>query len=189
MSLAAALVTTFSLPSYAVDFHSEKVSVEEFEALIAQAQKLQLAGEYASASGARDGYTTAAPIPVFVPSVSSRSSSYSSVDVSTISTNSVFLQTALSLVGMPGDCTAFVEQTLRNMGHRVGDIGTMSFGAYGTVFSDPSQVQPGDIMMRPSHVAIYAGNGLVAHGGIGGMSILHHRQSNPAEYELYVRVH
>jgi cell wall-associated NlpC family hydrolase len=56
------------------------------------------------------------------------------------------------------------------------------------VFSDPDQVQPGDIMMRGNHVAIYAGNGLAAQGGIGGTSVLTSISADPHSYALFVRV-
>ena len=111
-----------------------------------------------------------------------------SVDVSGIKSNSALLNSALNLIGMPGDCTAFVEQALRNIGYDVPDLGPMQFGGYGTVFSDPDQVQPGDIMMRGNHVAIYAGSGLAAQGGIGGTSVLTSIAADPHSYALFVRV-
>jgi cell wall-associated NlpC family hydrolase len=190
MSLAAALVTTFSLPAYAVNHHSEQISVEEFQELMEQAQQIQLDGEAAAASATRDGYSTAAAVRAPSAGTAPRAvnGSFRGVDVSGIASNSSVLNSALGIVGMRGDCTAFVEQTLRNMGHSVGDLGPMQFGAYGTVFADPSQVQPGDIMMRGGHVAIYAGNGLAAHGGLGGMSYLTPIDASPGNYALFVRV-
>lgn len=184
MAVALGVMATFSLPAYAIDA-SDHVDVEAYKAQLA-AQALEVSGD-STASASRDGYTTAAPVTVATAARSS-SSARVSVDVSGISSNSGVLNTALNLVGMPGDCTAFVEQTLRNMGHSVPDLGPMQFGGYGTVFSDPSQVQPGDIMMRGNHVAIYAGNGLAAQGGIGGTSVLTSISADPYSYALFVRV-
>lgn len=186
MAVALGVMATFSLPAYAIDA-SDHVDVEAYKAqLAAEAQALEVSGD-ATASASRDGYSTAAAVTVATAARAS-SSARVSVDVSGISSNSGVLNTALNLVGMPGDCTAFVEQTLRNMGHSVPDLGPMQFGGYGTVFSDPSQVQPGDIMMRGNHVAIYAGNGLAAQGGIGGTSVLTSISADPYSYALFVRV-
>jgi cell wall-associated NlpC family hydrolase len=186
MAVALGVMATFSLPAYAIDA-SDHVDVEAYKAqLAANAQALEVSGD-ATASASRDGYSTAAAVTV-ASAARASSAARVSVDVSGISSNSGVLNTALNLVGMPGDCTAFVEQTLRNMGHSVPDLGPMQFGGYGTVFSDPSQVQPGDIMMRGNHVAIYAGNGLAAQGGIGGTSVLTSISADPNSYALFVRV-
>ena len=104
--------------------------------------------------------------------------------------NSGLLGSALKYVGVNGwDCTLLVEQALRDMGHSVGDIGPMNFGGYGTVFNDPASVQPGDIMMRGGHVAIYAGNGMAVHGGFNGRVVYTDGNiSNPYSYGTFVRV-
>jgi cell wall-associated NlpC family hydrolase len=186
MAVALGLMATFSIPAYAID-SSDHVDVEAYKAqLAAEAQLLEISGE-SNASASRDGYTTAAAVTV-AAATRSASSSRVSVDVSGIASNSALLNASLNLIGMPGDCTAFVEQSLRNLGYSVPDLGPMQFGGYGTVFSDPSQVQPGDIMMRGNHVAIYAGNGLATQGGIGGTSVLTSISGDPHQYSLFVRV-
>ncbi len=186
MAVALGLLATFSLPAYAID-SSDHVDVEAFKAqLAAESQLLEITGD-ASASASRDGYSTAAAVTV-ATATRAATSSRVSIDVSSIASNSSVLNSALNLVGMPGDCTAFAEQTLRNLGYSVPDLGPMQFGGYGTVFSDPSQVQPGDIMMRGNHVAIYAGGGLAAQGGIGGTSVLSSISGDPFSYALFVRV-
>ena len=96
---------------------------------------------------------------------------------------------AMKYVGAPWDCTAVVEQALRDMGHSVGDIGPTAFGSYGTVFYSPADVQPGDIMMRGGHVSIYLGNGIAIHGGYNGRVVVTDGNiSNPATYHSFVRV-
>ena len=186
MAVALGLMATFSLPAYAID-SSDHVDVEAYKAqLAAEAQALVVSGD-AAVSASRDGYSTAAAVTVATAARAS-SSARISVDVSGIASNSALLNTALNLIGMPGDCTAFIEQALRNLGYSVPDLGPMQFGGYGTVFSDPNQVQPGDIMMRGNHVAIYAGNGLAAQGGIGGTSVLSSISADPYSYALFVRV-
>jgi cell wall-associated NlpC family hydrolase len=198
MTVAFGMVGTFALPAYAVTPGEHAVSVAEFQArLQTEAQTVSVMADAGKATAARDGFSTTAAareVPSTTPGLTaSQAASASgarvpSVDVSGIAANSSVLNTALALVGTPGDCTAFVEQTLRNMGYTVGDLGPMQFGGYGTVFTDPSQIQPGDIMMRGGHVAIYAGPGLAAEGGIGGMSYLTPIASDPNTYAQFVRV-
>lgn len=186
MAVAFGVLATFSIPAYAID-SSDHVDVEAYKAqLAAEAQALVVSGD-AAVSASRDGYSTAAAVTV-ATAIRASSSSRVSVDVSGIRSNSALLNAALNLIGMPGDCTAFVEQALRDIGYSVPDLGPMQFGGYGTVFSDPDQVQPGDIMMRGNHVAIYAGNGLAAQGGIGGTSVLTSISADPHSYALFVRV-
>ena len=103
--------------------------------------------------------------------------------------NGTLLGSALKYVGSGWDCTLLVEQALRDMGYSVGDIGPMNFGGYGTVFTDSASVQPGDIMMRGGHVAIYAGNGMAVHGGYNGRVVYTDGNiSNPYSYGTFVRV-
>jgi len=101
--------------------------------------------------------------------------------------NSAVANSAIKYNGTFGwDCTMLVEQALRDLGYSVGDIGTMSFSAYGSTFYDPSAVQPGDIMMRPSHVAIYLGNGMAIHGGYNNRVVI--VPTSSTEFGAFVRV-
>jgi cell wall-associated NlpC family hydrolase len=100
--------------------------------------------------------------------------------------SSALVNSAMKYLGMPWDCTAVVEQGLRDLGYTVRDEAPMGFGAYGTVFADPSQVQPGDIMMRGGHVAIYAGNGMAIHGGWNGSVVV--ASTSPAQFYSFVRI-
>lgn len=186
MTVALAVVGTSALPAYAVD-SSAHVDVAEYQALLAAAQSVSV-GEASALSASRDGITVgAAAAPAYV-NVNTTATAKGAVDVSSIKANGGLLAAALALVGMKGDCTMIVEQALRNLGYSVGDLGPMQFGAYGTVFTDRSQVQPGDIMMRGGHVAIYAGNGLAVHGGIGYNSYLTAMDASPNNYVAFVRV-
>lgn len=99
------------------------------------------------------------------------------------------LSAARSQIGIQQDCTAMVENALRMLGYSVGDLGPMDFARYGTQVS-PSEAQPGDIMMRYGHVAIYAGNGMAVHGGVPafGGTVEFQYSSNPHEYAVIVRV-
>lgn len=103
--------------------------------------------------------------------------------------NSILVNSAMKYIGMNWDCTAVVEQGLRDLGYTVRDEAPMGFGSYGTVFYDPSQVQAGDIMMRGGHVAIYAGNGMAIHGGFGfGGVVYTDWDANPAGFSAFVRI-
>ena len=189
MTVAVGIIGTFALPAYAFNPADGAVDHTTFVAASGTTQSL-----YVSASGeastARDAFSTTAAAPVVVANTygDAPTTRGASVDVSGIASNSALLSAALSLVGMSGDCTMIVESALRLLGYQAGDLAPMGFGGYGTVFSDPSQVQPGDIMMRGGHVAIYAGPGLAVSGGIGFMSYLTPIASNPAEYVSFVRV-
>lgn len=99
------------------------------------------------------------------------------------------LNAAMSRVGTFEDCTALVENSLRYLGYGVGDLGPMQFYGYGVVV-DPSSVRAGDIMMRPGHVAIYAGNGMAVHGGFGWDNGVTYTDwdSNPYNYSAIVRL-
>jgi hypothetical protein len=98
------------------------------------------------------------------------------------------LGAARAQLGVYQDCTALVENSLRMLGYSVGDLGTMSFGGYGVQVS-PAEAQPGDIMMRGSHVAIYSGNGVAIHGGYNGTTIeTGGNISNPHNYAVIIRV-
>ena len=189
MTVAVGIIGTFALPAYAFNPASGAVDHTTFVVPQGTTQSLYVAAS-TEGSTARDAFsaTAAAPVAVNNGYGDAPFSPGASVDVSGIASNSALLSAALSLIGMPGDCTMLVESALRLIGYQVGDLAPMGFGGYGTVFYDPNQVQPGDIMMRGGHVAIYAGPGLAAQGGIGYMSYLTSVASNPAEYAAFVRV-
>ena len=189
MTVAVGIISTFALPAYAFNPADGAVDHTTFVAPSGTTQSLYVAAGSA-ASTARDAFSATAAAPVAVTNTydGAPTTRGASVDVSSIPSNSALLSAALSLVGMSGDCTMLIESALRLLGYQVGDLGPMGFGGYGTVFYDPSQVQPGDIMMRGGHVAIYAAPGLAVQGGIGFMSYLTSVASNPAEYAAFVRV-
>lgn len=102
--------------------------------------------------------------------------------------NSALVNSALKYLGYNWDCTALVEQALRDLGYQVSDLAPMQFGQFGTVFYDPSQVQPGDIMMRGGHVAIYAGDGYSVQGGFGFGGVVYNQWEGPYNYSAFVRL-
>lgn len=78
---------------------------------------------------------------------------------------------AYGQIGVSQDCTAMVENALRQVGFSVGDLAPAQFFAYGTQVSTP---QPGDLIYYDDagagvpHIAIYVGNGQAIHGGWTG---------------------
>jgi len=135
----------------------------------------------ASQNASRDDVTvTYTPVTQFA--VSSSQIVAQSLPVS----NSSLANSAMKYVGYGWDCTRLVEQALRDIGYGIGDVGPMGFGSVGTVFSNPGDVQPGDIMMRGGHVAIYVGDGLALHGGYNGRVVL--IGTSPSEFYSFVRL-
>jgi cell wall-associated NlpC family hydrolase len=100
--------------------------------------------------------------------------------------NSSLANSAMKYVGTGWDCTRLVEQALRDIGYGIGDVGPMGFGSVGVVFSNPADVQSGDIMMRGGHVAIYIGDGLAVHGGYNGRVAI--VSTSPSEFYSFVRL-
>ncbi|MCU1634665.1 MAG: LysM peptidoglycan-binding protein [Micrococcaceae bacterium] len=74
---------------------------------------------------------------------------------------------AYGQIGSTQDCTVLVERALRSIGKNVGDLGPTQFYQYGTVVSTPA---PGDLIIRPGHIAIYVGNGEVISSGMNGVN-------------------
>lgn len=97
------------------------------------------------------------------------------------------LGAARAQLGITQDCTAMVENALRALGYSVGDLAPMGFGGYGYQVS-PDQAQPGDIMMRGGHVAIYAGNGVAVHGGFNGSTVETSIDGSPYNYAVIIRL-
>ncbi|WP_245702908.1 NlpC/P60 family protein [Arthrobacter subterraneus] len=116
----------------------------------------------ASATAAAPAVTETAPTPRPAPAASSSSSSV----------GAALVASAYAQMGATQDCTILVEVALRSIGKSVGDLAPEQFYQYGTVVGSPV---PGDLVIRPGHVAIYVGNGQVISSGMNGVNatILH----------------
>lgn len=148
---------------------------------IVQAQELNVTGTAQTVS--RDGITiNLAPVAQYA-SLGSQIATQSLP-----ASNSALVNSALKYVGQYWDCTYLVEQALRDLGYSVPDLAPMQFGQFGTVFYDPSQVQPGDIMMRGGHVAIWAGDGMSVQGGFGFGGVVYNAWEGPGSYSAFVRL-
>lgn len=153
----------------------------DYQKVVSQAQELNVTGTAQVAS--RDGITTI-DAPVLQTAVLRSQIVSQSLPAST----SALANSASKYLGVIGwDCTRLVEQSLRDIGINIGDVGPMGFGGVGSVFYDRNAVQPGDIMMRGGHVAIYAGNGLSFQGGYNGGNVVLAPDS-PNSYYAFVRV-
>jgi cell wall-associated NlpC family hydrolase len=106
------------------------------------------------------------------PAVEVKAEAKASTEASASGVAAGLVASAYSQIGATQDCTVLVEVALRSVGKSVGDLGPEQFYAYGDVVSTP---QPGDLVIRPGHVAIYVGNGQVISSGMNGVNetILH----------------
>jgi cell wall-associated NlpC family hydrolase len=148
---------------------------------IVQAQELTVTGTALTVS--RDAVTVN-----LTPTVQTASLGSQIATQSLPASSSALVNSAMKYVGYSWDCTMLVEQALRDLGYSIGDVGPMGFGSVGTVFYDPSQVQPGDIMMRGGHVAIWAGDGYSVQGGFGFGGVVYNSWEGPGSYSAFVRL-
>lgn len=131
-----------------------------------------------------------APEPVYVAPVSNATFAQTAAPIPAAAASAVgstLLEAARSQLGQAQDCTSMVERALRAIGIAIGDVGPMGFAGVGVQVS-ADDAQPGDIMMRSGHVAIYAGNGVAVHGGFGGSTVESASDGNPHAYAMIVRV-
>lgn len=176
------LVCVTSTPAYGIEFpQSNQVEVQEVKTdSRAIGQTISITSD-ALPKVQRDAVVVEASIEV--EPVNSKPST------SSLPGNQGLLGAAFAQLGWAEDCTAMVENSLRAIGYSVPDLGPMQFGQFG-VQVDHSQIQPGDIMMRPGHVAIYAGDGTAVHGGFGWRNGVTHTNidSDPYTYSVIIRV-
>lgn len=175
------LVCTIGTPAYGIEFHqSNQVEVQEVKTDSRdKVQKIEIVSVAQPLAQRSEVVVTEASVavePVHTQPVST-----------SLPGNQGLLGAALAQMGWAEDCTALVENALRAIGYEVPDVGPMQFMQYG-VQVDPSQIQPGDIMIRSNHAAIYAGDGMAVHGGFNGRVVLTSTDSDPYGYFAIIRI-
>ncbi|MBG6181410.1 C40 family peptidase [Arthrobacter sp. CAN_A1] len=98
---------------------------------------------------------------------------------------SALVASAYGQLGSIQDCTILVERALRSIGLNVGDLGPLQFDQYGTRVSTPA---PGDLVVRPGHIAIYVGNGNVISSGMNGSNLTIEHPLSDLAGSYFVRV-
>lgn len=193
VALSAGIVGTFALPAYAAPLAPSEEYLAEAQSLATSldvestlvyeriegttsTEVQQLAAEEAAQIAAAEAGNARA--------LAALRASYANVPVGAGAAG--LIAAARAQIGQGQDCTALVERALRAIGYGVGDIGPMGFAAFGSRVN-PADVQPGDIMMRGGHVAIYTG-GAAIHGGFGGTTVETVYDSNPNGYAVIVRL-
>ncbi|WP_299165647.1 LysM peptidoglycan-binding domain-containing protein [uncultured Arthrobacter sp.] len=87
--------------------------------------------------------------------------------------------------GTVQDCTRLVEIAMAAAGMPVGDLGPLQFADYGTRVSSPA---PGDLVIRPGHVGIYAGGGQVISSGMNGANLTMEHPLSDLAGSFFVRL-
>ncbi|WP_343299589.1 LysM peptidoglycan-binding domain-containing protein [Arthrobacter sp. 35/47] len=138
-------------------------------------------GDVIALSGGPIGVTapiSPAPVEISTMGITTASSTIERAPAQASSTvaasgiGSALVASAYAQIGATQDCTILVEVALRSIGKTVGDLAPEQFYQYGTTVSTPA---PGDLVIRPGHIAIYVGNGQVISSGMNGVNatILH----------------
>jgi hypothetical protein len=174
--LSVGLIGTFSLPAYATP-----IAPSEMTERTGSIQRLVLKDLETTPLTMEALEVIIAPETISSPTTTQPASAPPSYN------GGGLLAAARSQLGWGQDCTALIENSLRMLGYNIGDVAPMGFAAYGTQI-DPSQVQPGDIMMRGGHVAIYSGSGMAIHGGFNGSTVETSIDSSPYNYAVIIRL-
>lgn len=180
------LVCVTGTPAYGIDFQPwRQVEVQEVktDSLKPLVQEINISAKSDDIVAERDSFV----VMTHEELVAELSSPNSSISPASLPSNLGLLGAAMAQLGAYGDCTMLVENSLRALGYSVPDLGPMGFASYGAQVS-PSEAQPGDIMMRGGHVAIYAGGGMAVQGGFNGSVVYTSQQADPNSYSIIVRV-
>lgn len=193
VTLSAGIVGTMALPAYAApiapseEYYAQEQSLAtslESQTTVVDDRIAGLTNTEVQALAAEEAAQIAAAEAGNVQALAALRANYANVPVGVGAAG--LIAAARAQIGQGQDCTALVERALRAIGYNVGDLAPMGFASYGTRVN-PADAQPGDIMMRGGHVAIYTG-GAAIHGGFGGTTVESGYDANPNGYSVIIRL-
>ena len=177
--ISAAMVGVFALPVYATSLDSQQSA----SASPAFAQALTTGSIAELSVPAHLPAAEEEPVVVVASFSGSAAPAAASsgwvADVPASSLGLSIVSVAQSELGAMQDCTDLVQNALAGVGlaerrDQGGyDHGTISLGSFGAPVTN-GEWAPGDILGWPGypHVAIYIGDGLAIHGGMGGSTVI-----------------